>query len=74
MPFYSVEVIIREVEAGYVVRRLHLVRSQAILFFIYLHIIRSILYRRGANIIITLQRTLILVATIGAAFLRYVLP
>jgi len=74
IPFYSVEVIIREVEAGYIVRGLHLVRSQAILFFIYLHIMRSILYRRRTNIIITLQRTLILVATIGAAFLRYVLP
>jgi len=74
MPFYSVEVIIREVDSGYTVRRLHLVRSQAMLFFIYLHIIRSMLYGRRANIVITLQGTLILVATIGAAFLGYVLP
>merc|ERR1711970_338469 len=69
MPFYSVEVIIREVDSGYTVRRLHLVRRQAMLFFIYLHIIRSMLYGRRANIVITLQGTLILVETIGAAFL-----
>ena len=74
IPFYSVEIIIREVDIRYIVRRLHLVRSQAILFFIYLHIMRSMLYRRRANIIITLQGTVILIATIGAAFLRYVLP
>lgn len=74
MPFYGIEIIIREVDSGYVVRRLHLVRSQAMLFFIYLHMIRSMLYGRRANFVITLQRTSILLATIGAAFLGYVLP
>lgn len=73
-PFTSVEVIIREVDIRYLVRRIHLVRSQAILLLIYIHILRSLYYRRRANIPISLQRAVILLITIRAAFLRYVLP
>lgn len=72
--FDSVENIVREVRGRVSIRRLHLVRSQAILLLIYLHIIRSLFYRRRANIFISLQRAVILLITIGAAFLGYVLP
>jgi len=72
--FNSIETIVREVEYGYIIRRFHLVGSQAILLTIYLHITRSIYYRRRANTPITLQRAVILLVTIRAAFLRYVLP
>lgn len=44
------------------------------LLLIYIHILRSLYYRRGANIPISLQRAVILLITIRAAFLRYVLP
>jgi len=73
-PFTSVEVIIREVDFRFIVRRMHLVRSQAILLLIYIHILRSLYYRRRANLPISLQRAVILLITIRAAFLRYVLP
>jgi len=72
--FDSVENIVREVRGRVSIRRLHLVRSQAILLLIYLHIIRSLFYRRRANIFMSLQRAVILLITIGAAFLGYVLP
>lgn len=72
--FNSVELIVREVDAGYIVRRLHLVRSQMIILTIYLHIRRSLYFRRRANLPITLQGAVILLITIGAAFLGYVLP
>lgn len=73
-PFTSVEVIIREVDLRFIVRRIHLVRSQAILLLIYRHMLRSLYYGRRANIPISLQRAVILLITIRAAFLRYVLP
>lgn len=72
--FESVELIVREVDAGYIVRRFHLVRSQVMILTIYLHIRRSLYYRRRSNIPITLQRSVILIITIRAAFLGYVLP
>jgi len=72
--FNSVELIVREVDARYIVRRLHLVRSQMIMLTIYLHIRRSLYFGRRANLPITLQRAVILLITIGAAFLGYVLP
>lgn len=72
--FDSVENIVREVGGGVSVRGLHLVGSQAILLLIYLHIIRSLFYRRGANIFMSLQGAVILLITIGTAFLGYVLP
>ena len=73
-PFTSVEVIIREVDFRFIVRRIHLVRSQSILLLIYMHILRSFYYRRRANLPMSLQRAVILLITIRAAFLRYVLP
>lgn len=72
--FDSVENIVREVGGGVSVRGLHLVGSQAILLLIYLHIIRSLFYRRGANIFMSLQGAVILLITIRTAFLGYVLP
>lgn len=72
--FDSVETIVRNVDIRYLFRGIHLIRSQAIILLIYLHICRSLYYRRRANILISLQRAVILVATIRAAFLRYVLP
>jgi len=72
--FDSIENIVRNVDIRYLFRGIHLIRSQAIILLIYLHICRSLYYRRGANLVISLQRAVILVATIRAAFLGYVLP
>ena len=72
--FNSVEIIPREVDSRFIIRRFHLVRSQIIILLIYLHIRRSLYFGRRANLTITLQRTIILLITIRAAFLRYVLP
>ena len=66
--------IICEVDFRFIVRRIHLVRSQAILLLSYIHILRSLNYRRRANLPISLQRAVILLITIREAFLRYVLP
>lgn len=44
------------------------------MLLIYLHMSRSLYYRRGSHLVITLQGAAILVATIRAAFLGYVLP
>lgn len=72
--FDSVENIVREVEHGISIRGMHLARSQIIILLIYLHMLRSLIYRRRVNAFITLQRTVILIMTMGAAFLGYVLP
>nr|BCM73294.1 cytochrome b [Ihlea magalhanica] len=72
--FNSIETIVREVEYGYMIRGFHLVGSQAMLLTIYLHMTRSIYYGRGANTPMTLQGAVILLVTMGAAFLGYVLP
>lgn len=72
--FDSIENIVRNVDIRYLFRGIHLIRSQAIILLIYLHICRSLYYGRRANLVISLQRAVILLATIRAAFLRYVLP
>nr|BCM73300.1 cytochrome b [Pegea confoederata] len=72
--FESVENIVREVEHGITVRGLHLAGSQMMMLLIYLHMLRSLMYGRGVNTLMTLQGTVILILTMGAAFLGYVLP
>nr|BCM73312.1 cytochrome b [Salpa younti] len=72
--FNSVEIIAREVDAGFMIRGFHLVGSQMMMLLIYLHMGRSLYFGRGANMPMTLQGTVILLITMGAAFLGYVLP
>jgi len=72
--FDSVETIVRNVDLRYLFRGIHLIRSQAMILLIYLHMCRSLYYGRRANLLISLQRAVILLATMRAAFLRYVLP
>lgn len=73
--FDSVIHIIRDIDRGWLIRYLH--RNGASLFFIliYVHILRGIFYNSPMKTpIVWGSGVILLLATIGAAFLGYVLP
>jgi len=73
--FDSVIHIIRDIDAGWVIRYLHI--NGASLFFIlmYIHIGRGIYFNSPIKLpIVWASGVIILLATIGAAFIGYVLP
>ena len=75
LAFDSVIHIIRDIDAGWVMRYLHI--NGASLFFIlmYIHIARGIYFNSPIKLpIVWASGVIILLATIGAAFIGYVLP
>lgn len=73
--FNSVIHIIRDIDRGWIMRYLHI--NGASLFFIlmYIHILRGIYYNSPIKFpIVWRSGILLLLATIGAAFIGYVLP
>lgn len=73
--FDSVIHIIRDIDRGWIIRYLHI--NGASLFFIlmYVHILRGIFYNSPIKFPIVWGSGIILIfATIGAAFIGYVLP
>jgi len=72
--FESVSHIERDVNYGWLIRPIHANRARFFLRLIYLHIRRRIYYKRYINSLAWLVRVLLLVLSIGTAFLGYVLP
>lgn len=72
--FFSVNLIIREVWFGWLIRFVHMNGASLFFFFIYLHIFRGIIFQRTSHVKVWIRGVLILFLVIGTSFLGYVLP
>lgn len=73
--FDSVIHIIRDIDRGWIIRYLHINGASLFFILIYIHILRGIFYNSPIKFpIVWGSGILLLFATIGAAFIGYVLP
>ena len=76
LAFLSVESIMRDVNGGWFLRYLHSNTASFYFFFIYLHILKALLFKsyHNQNIILWISGLIIFFLSAGTAFLGYVLP
>lgn len=75
LAFDSVIHIIRDIDSGWVIRYLHINGASLFFVLIYAHIARGIYFNSPIKLpIVWTSGVVILLATIGAAFIGYVLP
>lgn len=75
LAFDSVIHIIRDIDAGWIIRYLHINGASLFFILLYIHIGRGIYFNSPIKIpIVWVSGVAILLATIGAAFIGYVLP
>lgn len=73
--FDSVIHIIRDIDRGWIIRYLHINGASLFFILIYIHILRGIFYNSPIKLpIVWGSGVILLLATIGAAFIGYVLP
>lgn len=75
LAFDSVIHIIRDIDSGWLIRYLHINGASLFFLLIYIHIARGIYFNSPSKIpIVWASGVIILLASIGAAFIGYVLP
>lgn len=75
LAFDSVIHIIRDIDSGWIIRYLHINGASLFFILIYIHIARGIYFNSPMKLpIVWASGVIILLATIGAAFIGYVLP
>jgi len=72
--FSSTIHIIRDVNSGWLIRRIHINGASLFFILVYIHIRRGILFSSFKSISVWISGIAILFALIGTAFLGYVLP
>lgn len=66
--------IIMDLEGGWVVRLIHRSGARVMFLFMYLHIIRGIVYRGVKMRVVWVSGVVVLMVCMGVSFLGYVLP
>jgi len=74
LAFIRVDLIIREVSFGWIIRALHANTARFFFICLYCHIARGLYFGSYRNLIVWFRGRLIFVLVIGTAFLGYVLP
>jgi len=76
LAFLSVESIMRDVQGGWFLRYLHSNTASFYFFFIYLHILKALLFKsyHKQNTVLWFSGIIIFFLSAGTAFLGYVLP
>ncbi len=74
--FASIEVLMREINCGWLLRYLHSTGASAFFIILYLHLFRGILYGsyQKPRELVWILGTVLFLLIIGEAFLGYVLP
>lgn len=73
--FDSVIHIIRDIDSGWIIRYVHINGASLFFILIYFHIARGVYFNSPTKLpIVWMSGIIILLATIGAAFIGYVLP
>lgn len=75
LAFDSVIHIIRDIDSGWIIRYLHINGASLFFIFMYIHIARGLYFNSPIKVpIVWMSGVVILLASIGAAFIGYVLP